>query len=205
MSKYLIIPNFAGNPINTFMNNKSSVLDFEALTLFEANLSYIYTSILKNNDLCTFLDREITMPQPKGKDLTLAYKVMMIIYIDLLKCYINMGHGITLRNSDSYLLALVLNLEIVESFENESDFMEFIGRKAVIDLFNGLRASFVQWAQDDGPEFIFTRYADRTPEICREYIELMLNASLYIRKALPTSFFKELSWIDRLKNIARVK
>lgn len=159
----------------------------------------VYDCILPNESLCKVIDTEIHMPQPNGKDVEIPYKVMLVMFIDLIKCYQGMGHPIDFQKRDSYLLPMVTNLKFRESMATESAFLAFMGLDKVVYIYKNLLLSFEGWAKNDGPEFLFTRFANtKSPETCRQYLMLMISASDYIERADPINSSYEKKWFDSL-------
>lgn len=163
----------------------------------------LYDKIMANKSVCSVINKEIRMPQPNGKDVDIPYKVMLVMYIDLIKCYQNMGHPIQFNNKDSYLLPMITNLKFREEMSTEIEFEAFMAIDEVAFLYKNLLRSFEGWAKNDGSEFLFTRFAKETNTIiCKEYVNLMLLASDYIKRATPTNIRKEYKWTSDLKQIS---
>lgn len=162
----------------------------------------VYDDIMANNEVCKVINKEIRMPQPNGKDVDMQYKVILVFFIDLIKCYQNMGHDINFKNRDSYLLPMTTNIKFRQDMTTSIEFDYFMSLDEVKFLYTNLLRSFEAWAKQDGSEFLFTRFAkDADKGICRKYVELMINSSGYIKAAKPTNIRKEYKWTADLKAI----
>lgn len=163
----------------------------------------LYDEIMKKDAVCAVIDKEIHMPQPGGKDVDLPYKVMLVMFIDLIKCYQGMGHTIDFNNKDSYLLPMVTNLKFRQKMTTEIEFEHFMKIESVAYIYKNLLRSFEGWAKNDGAEFLFTRFAkEEDKDICKKYLALMLTASDYIKKAKPTDIRQEYKWTADLRQIS---
>ena len=58
------------------------------------NMVSMYDEIMGKKAVCAVINKEIHMPQPSGKDVDLPYKVMLVMFIDLIKCYQGMFPGL---------------------------------------------------------------------------------------------------------------
>ena len=162
----------------------------------------VYDDIMANKDVCKVINNEIRMPQPNGKDVDLQYKVVLVFFVDLIKCYQNMGHDIDFDNKDSYLLPMTTNIKFRQDMTTDIEFRYFMSLEEVKYLYSNLLRSFEAWARQDGQEFLFTRFAkDADKEICNRYINLMINSSGYIKAAKPTNIRMEYKWTSYLKTI----
>lgn len=162
----------------------------------------INKDILKNKELCDTLRKEIHMPNPKKADLGIVLKVILVFYIDFVKCLQNMGHSIDFKKRDSYLLPLALNLKFKQQYTTELEFKEYMAVDSVKYLYEGLLLSFGPWAEQDGPELLFTRFAkDVDKEICKRYVGLMIKASRYIKEVNPGKAAVEDKWISNLQEL----
>ena len=120
------------------------------------------------------IDQEIHMPQPRGKDVDINNKVLMVLFIDLLKCYQNMGHYIDDAKKDSFILHMALNIKLGYDLDTEDDYQAYIMTDSVAFLFKSLLRSFEGWAKSDGKEFLFTRFAKETNIIIFSYQIILL-------------------------------
>lgn len=180
----------------------SKVAFAPALAVYEKMLP-LYDRIMENDAVTAIINTEIRMPQPNGKDVDLPYKVMLVMYIDLIKCYQNMGHQIDFENKDSYLLPMVTNLKFRQRMTTDIEFDTFMKIPSVIHIYKNLLLSFEAWAKKDGSSFLFTRFANaESPEICGEYVDLMIAASDYIKRATPTDIKQEYKWISDLQKLS---
>lgn len=171
------------------------------LRIFEEMIN-VYDEIIANEEVCSIINREIHMPQPSGKDVDLPYKVILVIFIDLVKCYHNMGHEINFDNRDAYLLPMTLNIKFRYDMLTDIEFKHFISLDEVKHLYINILKSVETWAKQDGPGFIFTRFAKTVDaEICNKYINLMINSSGYIKSSNPTNIRMEYKWTSDLKQI----
>ena len=162
----------------------------------------VYDDIMANKEVCKVINKEIRMPQPNGKDVDMQYKVILVFFIDLIKCYQNMGHEINFDNRDCFLLPMTTNIKFRQDMTTDIEFKYFMSLDEVKFLYTYLLRSFEGWARQDGSEFLFTRFAkDADKEICRKYLELMINSSGYIKAAKPTSIRMEYKWTADLKAI----
>ena len=162
-----------------------------------------YDEIMADEKVCAIIDKEIHMPQPSGKDVDLPYKVMLVMFIDLIKCYQGMGHPIDFNNKDSYLLPMVTNLKFRQNMTTEIEFEFFMKLESVEYIYKNLLLSFEGWAQKDGSELLFTRYAkEESSTICNNYVGLMIIASDYIKKATPTNIRQEYKWTAELRKLS---
>lgn len=162
----------------------------------------MYDDIMANKEVCKVINKEIRMPQPNGKDVDMQYKVVLVFFIDLIKCYQNMGHEINFENRDCYLLPMTTNIKFRQDMTTDIEFKSFMSLDEVKFLYTNLLRSFEAWARQDGSEFLFTRFAkDADKEICRKYVELMINSSGYIKAAKPTNIRLEYKWTSDLKAI----
>lgn len=160
-------------------------------------MTSVYNTIMSNNDLCGVIDTEIHMPQPSGKDVEISYKVLLVIFIDFIKCYQGMGHSIDFSKRDSYLLPMATNLKINERLTSENVFLHFMKRKEVEHIYKNLLLSFEGWAKKDGPEFLLTRFAQKeSVDISNQYKMLMMSASDYIQRASPQNTALEKAWLE---------
>ena len=142
------------------------------------------------------------MPTPTSKDVGIGLKVILVFYIDCVKCLQNMGHEINFKNRDSYLLPMAINLKFQNKYSTELQFKEYMAVDSVRYLYEGILISFGPWAKQDGPEFLLTRYAkDIDKEICKKYVNLMINASKYIKASNPKNSSQEDKWISDLEAI----
>jgi len=163
----------------------------------------LYEAILKNTEVCSIIDKEIHMPGPAGKDADINYKVMMVMFIDLIKCFQNMGHPIDFNNKDAYLLPMAVNLILHIDMTTEIEFDYFMKLESVKYIYEGLLKSFESWAKNDGADFLFTRFAkEKSIDICNKYMFLMLTASDYIKRATPTNITQEYRWTADLRKIS---
>lgn len=160
----------------------------------------VYNEIIANKGVCSVIAKEIRMPQPNGKDVDNQYKVLLVLFIDLVKCYQNMGHKIGFNKPDCYLLSMVLNIKVQHELTSLAEFIVY--RASVYNLYSGILRSFEGWSRKDGPELLFTRFAkEADKEICRKYVNLIIIASRYIKTAKPTNIRMEYKWISELKAI----
>lgn len=162
----------------------------------------VYNEVRANKDLCAVLRKEIHMPNPSKKDVGIEIKVILVFYIDFVKCLQNMGHEINFKKRDSYLLPMAINLKFKHKYSTELEFKEYMAIDSVRYLYEGLLISFGPWAKQDGPEFLLTRFAkDIDTEICKKYVNLMINASKYAKSANPGNAQQEDKWISNLEAI----
>lgn len=162
----------------------------------------VYKEILANKTLCGVLRKEIHMPNPSKNDVGIELKVILVLYIDFVKCFQNMGHEIDFKRRDSYLLPLAINLKFKQRYTTEIEFKEYMAIDSVRYLYEGLLISFGPWAKQDGPEFLLTRFAkDTDKELCEKYLKLMVNASKYIKESNPIDPNLEDTWISGLEAI----
>ena len=127
----------------------------------------VFKEVRGNKEICSILRKEIHMPNPQKKDVNIELKVILVFYIDLVKCFQNMGHEINFKKRDSYLLPMVINLRFKNKYSTELEFKEFMAVDSVRYLYEGLLISFEPWAKQDGPEFLLTRFAkDIDKEVC---------------------------------------
>lgn len=162
----------------------------------------VFKEIRGNKEICSVLRKEIHMPTPQKKDVDTELKVILVFYIDCVKCLQNMGHEINFKKRDSYLLPMAINLKFRRKYSTELEFKEFMAIDSVRYLYEGLLISFGPWAKQDGPEFLFTRFAkDVDKEICKKYVDLMINASKYIKGSNPINPRLEDRWISGLETI----
>ena len=179
----------------------SKVAFLQARSVYDEMVA-LYDDVMANKAVCAIIDREIRMPQLGGKDVDLPYKVMLVIFIDLIKCYQNMGHSIDFNNKDSFLLPMVTNLKFRQNMTTEIEFKFFMELDYVEYIYKNLLRSFEEWAKTDGTEFLLTRFTkEENPAICNKYIYLMLVASDYIKWATPTSIRREYEWTAKLRKI----
>lgn len=165
-------------------------------------MASVYDSILPDKSLCHVIDTEIHMPQPSGKDVDIPYKVMLVMFIDLLKCYQGMGHLIDFKKRDSYLLPMVTNIKFRKAMTTESEFVDFMELDKVAYIYKNLLLSFETWAKNDGPEFLFCRFAkSENPVVYNKYMILMVSASDYIERANPYNTTQEKKWFDNLSTL----
>ena len=195
------------NPIRDTMTTNNEKIDktvqtkatYRDLLSVYNEMVAVYDSTMLNNALCKVIDSEIHMPQPSGKDVEIPYKVMLVMFIDLIKCYQGMRHPIDFKKGDSYLLPMVTNLKFRKSMTTENAFLDFMELDEVAFIYKNLLVSFEEWAKNDGSEFLFTRFANaENPEICRQYLMLMISASDYIERANPNNTTQEKKWFDIL-------
>lgn len=159
----------------------------------------VYNTIMSNKDLCGVINTEIHMPQPSGEDVEISYKVLLVFFIDFIKCYQGMGHVIDFSKRDSYLLPMATNLKINERLTSENVFLHFMKRKEVENVYKNLLLSFEGWAKKDGPDFFLTRFAEKESiDISNQYKMLMISASDYIQRASPQNTPLEKAWLERL-------
>lgn len=159
----------------------------------------VYNTIMSNNDLCGVINTEIHMPQPSGKDVEITYKVLLVLFIDFIKCYQGMGHVIDFSKRDSYLLPMATNLKINERLTSENEFLHFMKRNEVEHIYKNLLLSFEVWAKKDGPGFLLTRFSEKESiDISNQYKMLMISASDYIQRASPQNTPLEKAWLDSL-------
>lgn len=162
----------------------------------------VFKEVRGNKEICSVLRKEIHMPTPQKKDVDTELKVILVFYIDYVKCLQNMGHEINFKKRDSYLLPMAINLKFRRKYSTELEFKEFMAIDSVRYLYEGLLISFGPWAKQDGPEFLFTRFAkDVDKEICKKYVDLMINASKYIKGSNPINPRLEDRWISGLETI----
>ena len=162
----------------------------------------VFKEVRGNKDICSILRKEIHMPTPQKKDVDIELKVILVFYIDFVKCLQNMGHEIDFKKRDSYLLPMAINLKFKNKYSTELEFKDYMAVDSVRYLYEGLLISFGPWAKQDGPEFLLIRYAkDVDKEICKKYINLMINASKYIKASNPKNLSKEDKWISNLEAI----
>ena len=172
-----------------------------AYTVFDEMLK-VYSDVRANKDLCAVLRKEIHMPNPAKKDVGIDSKVLLIFYVDLVKCLQNMGHKIDFEKRDSYLLPMAVNLKFKHKYSNELEFKEFMAVDSVRYLYEGILLTADPWAKQDGPEFLMTRFAkDIDTEICKKYIHLMISASKYAKTVNPSNAQMEDNWITSLEAI----
>ena len=172
-----------------------------AYTVFEEMLK-VYKEVRANKDLCSVLRKEIHMPNPRKEDVGIELKVILVFYIDFVKCLQNMGHEINFKKRDSYLLPMAINLKFKQKYSTELQFKEYMAVDSVRYLYEGLLISFGPWAKQDGPEFLLTRFAkDIDKELCKKYVNLMINASKYAQNANPSNPQQEDKWISDLEAI----
>ena len=113
-----------------------------------------------------------------------------------------MGHEINFDNQDCYLLPMTTNIKFRMDMTTDIEFKFFMSLDEVKFIYTNLLRSFEGWAKQDGMDLLFTRFAkDVDKEICKKYIELMVNSSRYIKSAKPTNVKKEYKWIADLKSI----
>lgn len=159
----------------------------------------VYNSVMSNNGLCGVIDTEIHMPQPSGEDVEISYKVLLVIFIDFIKCYQGMGHVIDFSKRDSYLLPMATNLKLNERLTSETVFLHFMKRKEVEHIYKSLLLSFEGWAKKDGSEFLLTRFAEKESiDVSNQYKMLMISASDYIQRASPKNTQLEKAWLNSL-------
>ena len=162
----------------------------------------VFKEVRGNKEICSILRKEIHMPTPTSKDVGIELKVILVFYIDCVKCLQNMGHEINFKNRDSYLLPMAINLKFQNKYSTELQFKEYMAVDSVRYLYEGILISFGPWAKQDGPEFLLTRYAkDIDKEICKKYVNLMINASKYIKASNPKNSSQEDKWISDLEAI----
>lgn len=172
-----------------------------AQMLFDEMLK-VYKRIRANKELCKVLRNEIHVPNPSKSDVNIELKVIIVFYTDFVKCLQNMGHVIYFQRRDFYLLPMALNLKFKQKYTTEIEFKEYMAIDSVKYLYQGLLLSIGPWAKQDGPEFLFTRYAkDIDKDICKEYVALMINASKYIKESNPCNSVQEDKWIEDLTAI----
>jgi hypothetical protein len=172
-----------------------------AYTVFDEMLK-VYTEVRANKELCSVLRKEIHMPTPSKKDVGIDIKVILLFYVDLVKCLQNMGHKIDFKKRDSYLLPMAVNLKFKHKYSTELEFKEYMAVDSVRYLYEGILLTADPWAKQDGPEFILTRFAkDIDKEICNKYVSLMINASKYAKTANPGNAQQEDKWISDLEAI----
>lgn len=184
--------------------DKPSIATYLDLQQVFKEMVSVYDCILPNESLCEIIDTEIHMPQPNGKDVEISYKVMLVMFIDLIKCYQGMGHPIDFEKRDSYLLPMITNLKFRNRMTTEIEFMSFMNLNEVAFIYKNLLLSFEDWAKGDGSGFLLPRFAQpESEEICYQYLILMISASNYIRRANPGSYNQEKKWFEFLsKNLA---
>lgn len=175
---------------------------FEPAYMVNYEISHVYKEIRANKDLCRVLRKEIQIPTPQKKDVVIDQKIAFVIYIDCIKCLQNMGHDINFKKRDSYLLPMAINLLFKYKYSCEEEFREFMSLDSVRYLYEGLLISMGPWAKQDGPEFLFTRFAkDVDKEICKKYVGLMIRASKYAKASNPGDARLEDNWISDLEAI----
>ncbi|MBQ9201295.1 MAG: hypothetical protein IJ154_02840 [Bacteroidales bacterium] len=172
---------------------------FSGLQHVYTEMVSVYNTIMANNNLCGVINAEIHMPQPNGKDVEISYKVLLVLFIDFIKCYQGMGHVIDFSKRDSYLLPMATNLKINERLTNENVFLYFMKRKEVEHIYKNLLLSFEGWAKKDGPDFLLTRFAEKeSVDVSNQYKVLMMSASDYIQRASPQNTPLEKEWLESL-------
>ena len=172
---------------------------YSALQHVYTEMVSVYNTIMSNKDLCGVINTEIHMPQPSGEDVEISYKVLLMFFIDFIKCYQGMGHVIDFSKRDSYLLPMATNLKINERLTSENVFLHFMKRKEVENVYKNLLLSFEGWAKKDGPDFLLTRFAEKESiDISNQYKMLMISASDYIQRASPQNTPLEKAWLERL-------
>ena len=160
----------------------------------------VFKEVRGNKEICSILRKEIHMPTPTKKDVGIELKVILVFYIDCIKCLQNMGHEINFKKRDSYLLPMAINPNFKKKYSTECEFKDYMAIDSVRYLYEGLLISFGPWAKQDGPEFLLTRYAkDIDKEICKKYVNLMINASKYIKASNPKNSSQENKWISDLE------
>ncbi len=163
----------------------------------------LINGIMAERNVCRIIDQEIHMPQPNGKDVDINYKVLMVLFIDLIKCYHYMGHPIHVDKKDSYILHMALNIKLGFDLDTEDDYEAFITTDSVTFLFKSMLRSFEGWAKSDGKEFLFPRFVkDVNKNICGQYVNLMLEASKFIMNAAPANNSFEKEWISELDRLS---
>ena len=162
----------------------------------------VFKEVRGNKEICSILRKEIHMPTPTKKDVDTELKVILVFYIDFVKCLQNMGHEIDFKKRDSYLLPMAINLKFKKKYSTELEFKDYMAIDSVRYLYEGLLISFGPWAKQDGPEFLLTRFAkDVDKEVCKKYVNLMINASKYIKSSNPKNSSQEDKWISNLEAI----
>ena len=119
----------------------------------------VFKEVRGNKEICSILRKEIHMPTPTKKDVDTELKVILVFYIDFVKCLQNMGHEIDFKKRDSYLLPMAINLKFKKKYSTELEFKDYMAIDSVRYLYEGLLISFGPWAKQDGPEFLLTRFA----------------------------------------------
>ena len=162
----------------------------------------VFKEVRGNKEICSILRKELHMPTPTKKDVVTELKVILVFYIDCVKCLQNMGHEINFKKRDSYLLPMAINLKFKKKYSTELEFKDYMAIDSVRYLYEGLLISFRPGDEQDGPEFLLTRFAkDVDKEICKKYVNLMINASKYIKASNPKNSRQEDKWISDLEAI----
>lgn len=179
-----------------------STREFSSAYLLFNEMLGVYDAIRGNKELCSILRKEIHIPTPQKKDVGIETKVLLVMYIDFVKCLQNMGHEIDFTKRDSYLLPMAINIRFRHKYSTELEFKEFMAIDSVRYSYEGVLISFGPWAKQDGPEFLLTRYAREIDvDVCKKYVDLMISASRYIKASNPTNANQEDMWISSLEAI----
>ena len=176
---------------------------FNELDMVFQDMQSVYDAILNDNALCSAIDEEARFHQPDGTEVEIRFKVIFVLYIDFLKCYLNMGHEIDFDNTDSFLLPMALNLKFKWSLLCIDDFDEYMENSTVKYINEGILPVMRDYAKNDGAEFMFFKVGRRADNRLRkQYINLMYSATQYIMHENPINIKKEYQWLASIKTIS---
>lgn len=176
---------------------------FNELDMVFQDMQSVYDAILEDNGLCSVIDEEARFHQPDGKEVDIPFKVIFILYIDFLKCYLNMGHEVDFKNTDSLLLPMALNLKFKWDLFGIDYFDEYMNNATVKYINDGILPVMKDYAKNDGPEFMFLKVAKGADDRLRkQYINLMFSATQYIMHENPINIKKEYQWLASIRKIS---
>lgn len=160
----------------------------------------LYDIILSSPTLKESIKKGITFPTPSADDVDIQQKVMLIIIIDLIKCFHNMGHDIDLSNKDSVILIIATSLGLKTKTVLDSGAAFQLYREHLSYWYNGIINAADTVVKHDQMDLLFLRMPINNNDITKRYLDFIITASRYIKESQPINTSMEKMWIDNIYN-----